>query len=62
VTENDQLTSKLIHEFVRSHDRYARNNRKDWSMYKHTYMTRYWEYMTGDDMPKRNRRLREVEF
>jgi hypothetical protein len=24
-------------------------------------MTRYWEYMTGDDMPKRNRRLREVE-
>ena len=61
MTENDQLTSKLIHEFVRSHDRYARNNRKDWSMYKHTYMTRYWEYMTGDDMPKRNRRLREVE-
>ena len=59
--ETDQITSKLVHEFVRSHDKYSRNNRKDWSLYKHTYMTRYWEYMTGDDMPKRNRRLREVE-
>ena len=58
---NDQINPKLIHEFVRAHDRHARMNRKDWSLYKHTYMTRYWEYMTGDDMPKRNRRLREVE-
>jgi len=59
--ENDQITPKLVHQFVRGHDKHARNNRKDWSLYKHTYMTRYWEYMTGDDMPKRNRRLREVE-
>ncbi len=59
--ETDQISPKLVHEFVRSHDRYARRHRKDWSLYKHTYMTRYWEYMTGDDMPKRNRRLREVE-
>jgi hypothetical protein len=59
--EKDQITSKLIHQFVRGHDKHARQNRKDWSLYKHTYMTRYWEYMTGDDMPKRNRRLREVE-
>tara|TARA_R100000030_G_scaffold63106_1_gene47810 strand:- start:1858 stop:4251 length:2394 start_codon:yes stop_codon:yes gene_type:complete len=61
VSEKDQITPKLVHQFVRGHDKYARNNRKDWSLYKHTYMTRYWEYMTGDDMPKRNRRLREVE-
>jgi len=61
VKNNDQINPKLIHEFVRAHDRHARMNRKDWSLYKHTYMTRYWEYMTGDDMPKRNRRLREVE-
>tara|TARA_R100001163_G_scaffold55609_1_gene43114 strand:- start:43 stop:2454 length:2412 start_codon:yes stop_codon:yes gene_type:complete len=61
VSDKDQITPKLIHEFVRAHDRHARMNRKDWSLYKHTYMTRYWEYMTGDDMPKRNRRLREVE-
>ena len=61
MSEKDQITPKLVHQFVRGHDKYARNNRKDWSLYKHTYMTRYWEYMTGDDMPKRNRRLREVE-
>ena len=61
MSDKDQITPKLIHEFVRAHDRHARMNRKDWSLYKHTYMTRYWEYMTGDDMPKRNRRLREVE-
>jgi len=61
VSEKDQITPKLVHQFVRGHDKHARNNRKDWSLYKHTYMTRYWEYMTGDDMPKRNRRLREVE-
>jgi len=61
VKETDQISSKLVHEFVRSHDRYARNNRKDWALYKHTYMTKYWEYMTGDDMPKRHRRLRDVE-
>jgi hypothetical protein len=61
VSEKDQITPKLVHQFVRGHDKYARNNRKDWSLYKHTYMTRYWEFMTGDDMPKRNRRLREVE-
>jgi|TARA_R100000084_G_scaffold99909_1_gene54450 sRNA-binding protein len=61
VKNKDQINPKLIHEFVRAHDRHARQNRKDWSLYKHTYMTRYWEYMTGDDMPKRNRRLREVE-
>ena len=60
--QKDQISPKLIHEFVRAHDRYARNNRKDWSLYKHTYMTKYWEFMTGDDMPKRNRRLREVEI
>lgn len=60
--QKDQISPKLIHEFVRAHDRYARNNRKDWSLYKHTYMTKYWEYITGDDMPKRNRRLREVEI
>ena len=59
--ETDQISSKLVHEFVRSHDRYTRNHRKDWSLYKNTYMTRYWEYMTGDDSSKRNRRLREVE-
>ena len=62
MSEKDQITPKLVHQFVRGHDKYARNNRKDWSLYKHTYMTRYWEYMTGDDMPKRNRRLREVEI
>jgi hypothetical protein len=61
VSEKDQITPKLVHQFVRGHDKHARNNRKDWSLYKHTYMTRYWEYMTGDDMPKRHRRLREVE-
>jgi len=61
VKETDQISSKLVHEFVRSHDRYTRNHRKDWSLYKNTYMTRYWEYMTGDDSSKRNRRLREVE-
>ena len=61
MSDKDQITPKLIHEFVRAHDRHARMNRKDWSLYKHTYVTRYWEYMTGDDMPKRNRRLREVE-
>ena len=61
MSEQDQITPKLVHQFVRGHDKYARANRKDWSLYKHTYMTRYWEYMTGDDMPKRNRRLREVE-
>ena len=59
--QTDQISPKLVHEFVRSHDRYARNHRKDWSLYKHTYMTRYWEYMAGDDSSKRNRRLREVE-
>lgn len=61
MSEKDQITPKLVHQFVRGHDKHARNNRKDWSLYKHTYMTRYWEYMTGDDMPKRHRRLREVE-
>ena len=61
MSEKDQITPKLVHQFVRGHDKYARQNRKDWSLYKHTYMTRYWEYMTVDDMPKRNRRLREVE-
>ena len=61
MSEKDQITPKLVHQFVRGHDKYARQNRKDWSLYKHTYMTRYWEYMTGDDMPKSNRRLREVE-
>ena len=60
--KKDQISPKLIHEFVRAHDRYARNNRKDWSLYKHTYLTKYWEYVTGDDAPKRNRRLREVEI
>jgi len=61
VSTKDQITPKLVHQFVRSHDKNARKNRKDWSLYKHTYMTRYWEYMTGHEMPKGNRRLREVE-
>mgnify|MGYP003645436090 CR=1 FL=1 len=61
MSTKDQITPKLVHQFVRSHDKNARKNRKDWSLYKHTYMTRYWEYMTGHEMPKGNRRLREVE-
>ena len=61
MSKKDQITPKLVHQFVRSHDRHARKNRKDWSLYKHTYMTRYWEYMNGDDTSKRSRRLREVE-
>ena len=61
MSKKDQITPKLVHQFVRSHDGNARKNRKDWSLYKHTYMTRYWEYMTGDSMPKDSRRLREVE-
>lgn len=62
MSKKDQITSKLVHQFVRSHDRHSRKNRKDWSLYKHTYMTRYWEYMNGDDTSKRSRRLKEVEI
>ena len=62
MTENDQLPSSLVHQFVRSHDKYARHNRKDWSLYKDTYMTKYWEHISGDENSKRNRRLREVEI
>ena len=59
--ENDQIPSSLVQQFVKSHDRYARHHRKDWSLYKDTYMTKYWENMSGEDTLKRNRRLREVE-
>ena len=60
--ENNQIPSSLVQQFVKSHDRYARHYRKDWSLYKDTYMTKYWENMSGEDTLKRSRRLREVEI
>ena len=61
MSKNDQITPKLVQQFVRSHDGNARKNRKDWSLYKSTYMTRYWEHMRGDSTPKGSRSLHEVE-
>lgn len=59
--KRDQITSKTVHGLVRAHDRYARNNRADWALYKQTYMTKYWDHINGETKGNDRKRLREVE-
>lgn len=61
--KQDQITSKMVHGLVRSHDRYARDNRSDWALYKQTYMTKYWDHINGETQGSRNsnRRSGDIE-
>lgn len=59
--KQDQITSKMVHGLVRAHDRYARDNRSDWALYKQTYMTKYWDHINGETRSSDRKRLREVE-
>ena len=56
----DQITPNVVEDQIRAHDRTMRDGRKMWAMYKSTYMTRYWEYMAGERLP-RNPRATEIE-
>ena len=57
----DQITPSVVEDQVRAHDRAMRDGRKMWAMYKSTYMTKYWEYMAGERLP-RNPRATEIEI
>ena len=43
----DILGPKAVHEHIRSHDKYMRENRVHWSLAKAAYLTRYWEHVRG---------------
>ena len=51
----DQITPSVVEDQIRAHDRTMRDGRKMWAMYKSTYMTRYWEYMAGERLPRNPR-------
>ena len=57
----DQLTPEVVREQIKAHDKRMRDGRKDWTLFKQTYLTKYWEHVSGNANP-RNPRASEVEI
>jgi len=56
----DQLTPKDVHDQIKAHDKRMRDGQKDWTLFKKTYLTQYWEHVNGNIHPN-NPRVTELD-
>lgn len=50
-SKSDALTHKQVHEHVKIHDQYMRENRQHWALAKAAYMTKYWDHVRTGTSP-----------